>query len=93
MLIGLAPELTQAAYRVADSVVNMITPLNAYLIIILAVIQKYRPKAGIGTILSLMIPYSITFSIIWTIWLLIWVKVGLPLGIGSELWYSPSPTP
>lgn len=89
MLIGLAPELTQAAYRVADSVVNMITPLNAYLIIILAVIQKYRPKAGIGTILSLMIPYSITFSIIWTIWLLIWVKVGLPLGIGSELWYTP----
>lgn len=90
MLIGLAPELTQAAYRLADSVVNMITPLNAYLIIILAVIQKYRPKAGIGTILSLMIPYSITFTIVWTIWLLIWVKLGLPLGIGSQLWYTPA---
>lgn len=93
MLIGLAPELTQAAYRVADSVVNMITPLNAYLIIILAVIQKYRPKAGIGTILSLMIPYSITFTIVWTVWLLIWVGVGLPLGIGSRLWYSPAVLP
>jgi aminobenzoyl-glutamate transport protein len=93
MLIGLAPELTQAAYRVADSVVNMITPLNAYLIIILAVIQKYRPKAGIGTILSLMIPYSITFTIVWTVWLLIWVWAGLPLGIGSRLWYSPAALP
>ena len=90
MLIGLAPELTQAAYRVADSVVNMITPLNAYLIIILAVVQKYRPQAGIGTILSLMIPYSITFSIVWTIWLLIWVGLGMPLGIGSALWYQPA---
>jgi aminobenzoyl-glutamate transport protein len=89
MLIGLAPELTQAAYRVADSVVNMITPLNAYLIIILAVIQKYRPQAGIGTILSLMIPYSITFTIVWTIWLLVWVGAGLPLGIDSQLWYHP----
>lgn len=89
MLIGLAPELTQAAYRVADSVVNMISPLNAYLIIILAVIQKYRPKAGIGTILSLMIPYSITFTIVWTAWLLVWVELGLPLGIGGRLWYSP----
>ncbi len=93
MLIGLAPELTQAAYRVADSVVNMITPLNAYLIIILAVVQKYRPKAGIGTILSLMIPYSITFTIVWTVWLLIWVGTGLPLGIGSRLWYSPAALP
>ncbi len=69
----------------------MITPLNAYLIIILAVIQKYRPQAGIGTILSLMIPYSITFTIVWTIWLLIWVGSGLPLGIGSQLWYHPAP--
>ena len=93
MLIGLAPELTQAAYRVADSVVNMITPLNAYLIIILAVIQKYRPQAGIGTILSLMIPYSITFTIVWTIWLLIWVWFGFPLGIGSQLWYQPPALP
>ncbi|MCC6426612.1 MAG: AbgT family transporter [Phycisphaerales bacterium] len=93
MLIGLAPELTQAAYRVADSVVNMITPLNAYLIIILAVIQKYRPQAGIGTILSLMIPYSITFTIVWTIWLLIWVGMGFPLGIDSRLWYHPTQAP
>lgn len=91
MLIGLAPELTQAAYRVADSVVNMITPLNAYLIIILAVVQKYRPQAGMGTILSLMIPYSITFTVVWTVWLLIWVWIGLPLGIDSNLWYHPAP--
>lgn len=93
MLIGLAPELTQAAYRVADSVVNMITPLNAYLIIILAVVQKYRPQAGIGTILSLMIPYSITFTIVWTLWLLAWVWFDLPLGIDSRLWYHPAGTP
>jgi len=91
MLIGVAPELTQAAYRVADSVVNMITPLNAYLIIILAVVQKYRPQAGIGTILSLMIPYSVTFSIVWTVWLLIWVGFGWPLGLDSALWYDPTP--
>ena len=80
MLIGLAPELTQAAYRVADSVVNMITPLNAYLVIILVVMQKYAPRAGMGTLISTMLPYTLVFLVVWTGLLLAWLGLGIPLG-------------
>jgi aminobenzoyl-glutamate transport protein len=91
MLVGISPELTQAAYRVGDSVSNIITPLNAYLIIILVFMQKYVPKGGMGTLIATMFPYTIVFTIVWTIMLLIWMWTGLPLGIDGELWYDIVP--
>ncbi|MEZ5299335.1 MAG: AbgT family transporter [Verrucomicrobiales bacterium] len=59
MLAGISPELTQCAYRVGDSVTNIVTPLNPYMVIILVFMRKYLPKGGIGTLISTMIPYSI----------------------------------
>jgi aminobenzoyl-glutamate transport protein len=89
MLVGMSPELTTAAYRIGDSVVNIITPLNSYLLIILAVFQKYRPKAGLGTLIALMVPYSLVIGLVWTALLLAWVMLGAPLGPGSPLYYLP----
>lgn len=89
MIVGMSPELTTAAYRIGDSVVNIVTPLNSYLLIILAVFQKYRPKAGLGTLIALMVPYSIIIGLVWTAMLLAWVLVGAPLGPGSPLYYVP----
>ncbi|MGL6289987.1 MAG: AbgT family transporter [Silanimonas sp.] len=89
MIVGMSPELTTAAYRIGDSVVNIVTPLNSYLLIILAVFQKYRPKAGLGTLIALMVPYSIVIGIVWTVMLVGWYLVGLPLGPGSPLYYVP----
>ncbi|MCW5946813.1 MAG: AbgT family transporter [Fimbriimonadales bacterium] len=88
MLVGISPELTQAAYRIGDSVTNIITPLNAYLIIILVAMKKYVPKAGMGTLVSTMLPYSIGFLIIWTIMLLVWMATGAPLGPDGPLRYE-----
>ena len=82
MQAGVAPELTQVAYRIGDSVTNVITPLNPYMIIVLAFLQKYHREAGIGTLVSLTLPYSIGFLIAWIILLLIWVLLGIPLGPG-----------
>jgi aminobenzoyl-glutamate transport protein len=90
MLLGIAPELTQTAYRVGDSVTNIITPLNAYLVIILVVMQRYAKNSGMGTLISLMMPYSIIFAIVWTILLLLWMVVGAPLGPSGPLWYTPA---
>ncbi len=90
MLAGISPELTQAAYRIGDSVSNVITPLNSYLIIILVYIQKYVPKAGLGTLISMMLPYSMVFLVVWLIMLLTWVAFGWDLGIGGPLTYSPA---
>lgn len=84
-----SPELTQAAYRVGDSCTNIITPLNAYLIIILVFVQKYDKKAGMGTMIALMLPYSVVFLVTWTGLLLAWVALGIPLGPEGPLEYVP----
>ncbi len=88
MLVGISPELTQAAYRIGDSVTNIITPLNAYLVIILVAMRRYVPKAGMGTLVSTMLPYSIGFMIMWTIMLMAWMASGLPLGPDGPLTYT-----
>ena len=88
MQMGLSPEATQAAYRVGDSITNIISPLMPYLPIIIVFAQKYDRKAGIGTILAAMLPYSIAFLIGWTIILLVWVYAGIPLGPGATAFYN-----
>ncbi|MEM9802983.1 MAG: AbgT family transporter, partial [Planctomycetota bacterium] len=91
MLVGISPELTQAAYRIGDSVSNTITPLNAYLVIVLVFMRQVAPKAGMGTLISTMLPYTIVFSIVWTILLLVWMTLGLDLGIEGPLDYTLPP--
>jgi aminobenzoyl-glutamate transport protein len=87
MQAGISPELTQAAYRVGDSVTNGITPFNPYLIIILAFLRQYRPEAGLGTLLALMLPYALAFAGTWALLLLLWVTAGWDLGPGGGLVY------
>lgn len=88
MQIGISPELTQAAYRVGDSVSNVITPMNPYMIIILMEVKKYVRGSGLGTVVAMMLPYSIAFLIVWLLLLVIWMETGLPLGPGGGLTYG-----
>ncbi|MFO0448307.1 MAG: AbgT family transporter [Pseudomonadota bacterium] len=89
MLVGISPELTTAAYRIGDSVVNIISPLNPYLLIVLAVMMKYQPNAGLGSLIALMVPYTLVFTLVWTTFLVAWYWLGLPLGPGAPLYYVP----
>ncbi|MBC8243871.1 MAG: AbgT family transporter [Verrucomicrobia bacterium] len=89
MMVGIAPELTQCAYRIGDSVTNCITPLNPYMVIMLAFMKNIAPKGGMGTLIATMLPFSIIFSIVWTIMLLVWVAFGIPLGPDGHLVYPP----
>jgi aminobenzoyl-glutamate transport protein len=84
---GISPELTQAAYRLADSCTNVITPVNAYLIIILAVLRRYMPSAGLGTIIALMLPYCLAILVAWTALLQLWIWLDVPLGPAGPLHY------
>jgi aminobenzoyl-glutamate transport protein len=93
MLLGYSPELSQAVYRVGDSVTNVISPMMSFFALIIAYFQKYEPKAGIGTIVSTMLPYSIAFSIGWTVLLIAWIHFGFPLGPGAGLTYELKPSP
>lgn len=88
MLLGYAPEVIQAAYRIGDSTTNLITPLMAYLPVILAVAIRYQKDTKIGTMISMMFPYTVVFLIGWCILLYVWVFVlNLPVGPGSALEY------
>jgi aminobenzoyl-glutamate transport protein len=93
MLVGISPELTQAAYRVGDSVSNVVTPLNPYLIIILVFMRKYVPKGGMGTLIATMAPYTLVFALVWTVLLVFWMWTGLPLGIDGGLWHEAAAPP
>lgn len=88
MELGYSPELTQMAYRVADSSTNIISPLMTYFAIIIAFAQKYDKKMGIGTLISVMFPYSMFFLFFWTLTLIAWMLFGLDLGPGSGIYYS-----
>jgi aminobenzoyl-glutamate transport protein len=90
MQVGISPDLTQAAYRVGDSVSNIITPLMPYFPLIVVFCQKYVKNTGIGTLVSMMLPYSIFFGIIWTIFLILYWMLGIPLGLQSTYEYLPA---
>jgi aminobenzoyl-glutamate transport protein len=87
MQVGLSPDLTQAAYRVGDSVSNIITPLMPYFPLVVVYCQKYVKNTGIGTLVSMMLPYSFVFIIVWTIFLLLYWWLGFPLGLQSTYEY------
>ncbi len=87
MAAGISPELTQVAYRIGDSVTNSITPLNTYLIVVLAFMQQYAKKSGMGSLIALMLPYSFVLLIAWSLLLTLWILLGIPLGPAGPLEY------
>ncbi len=87
MLLGYSPELSQAVFRVGDSVTNIISPMMSFFALIIVYFEKYEPKAGIGTLISTMLPYSLWFFIVWTAFLVIWALLGIPLGPGAPIFY------
>ncbi|HMM10754.1 MAG TPA: AbgT family transporter [Bacteroidales bacterium] len=87
MLLGYSPELSQAVFRVGDSVTNIISPMMSFFALIIVYFEKYDPKAGIGTLISTMLPYSLWFFVVWTIFLVMWAVLGIPLGPGAPIYY------
>ncbi len=88
MIMGYSPELSQVVYRIGDSVTNVVSPMMSFFALIIAFVQKYEPKAGIGTIIATMMPYSIAFFVIWVLLLVVWLWLGIPLGPDAGIHYS-----
>lgn len=88
MQLGLSPELTQVAYRIGDSTTNIIAPLMPFFPLIVAFVKKYNKDSGVGTVITMMLPYSIAFLIAWIILLVIWMLIGLPVGINAPIHYG-----
>jgi len=88
MIMGYSPELSQVVYRIGDSVTNIISPMMSFFALIIAFVQKYDPKAGIGTIVATMLPYSIIFLLFWVLLLVAWLLLGIPLGPDAGIHYE-----
>jgi aminobenzoyl-glutamate transport protein len=80
--LGVPPQTGLAAYRVADSPFNVITPLMVYLPFMVTVAQRYQKESGIGTIIALMLPYTLIMAAVWTLLFIVWFLLGIPLGPG-----------
>lgn len=87
MQMGIAPEVTQIAYRIGDSSTNTISPLMPFFPLIVAFAQRYGKENGVGTVISLMLPYSIIILISWIILFVVWYLLGIPVGPGTSLNY------
>jgi len=86
MLLGYSPELVQAAYRIGDSTTNIISPMMSYFALIVAFVERYDKKAGIGTVVATMLPYTLVFLAVWLTLFVIWVFLEIPLGPGSPMY-------
>ena len=88
MLIGYSPEVIQAAYRIGDSTTNIVTPMMTYFGLILAWGCRYDRNLGVGTMIAMMLPYSIALIVCWTLFFFLWVfLLELPVGPGSPTFY------
>ena len=87
MLMGFSPETTQAAYRIGDSYSNILTPLLPYFPLVIVFAQKYVKDVGIGTLISMMLPFAIAFALVRIPMFLLWIWARLPLGIEGPIFY------
>lgn len=91
MILGYHPGFTQAAFRIGDSVTNVITPMMSYFALIVTYAQRYDEKNGIGTIISLMIPYTVVFLLAWAVMITIWMLIGIPVGVDGPIHLPVTP--
>src|SRR5690554_2909623 len=80
--LGVSPQTVLAAYRVGDSPMNVVTPLMVYLPFVVTVAQKYKKDVGLGTVVSLMLPYALLILVLWVLFFVFWFVLGIPLGPG-----------
>ncbi len=85
MMLGYSPEFAQVIYRIGDSTTNAITPIYPYIPIAIGMAKKYDKDFGMGSLISMMLPYAIAFLLVWIIQLIVWVVFKLPLGPGATV--------
>mgnify|MGYP001026330779 CR=1 FL=1 len=88
MLLNYSPEMAQVAFRIGDSCTNIITPMMSFFAMIVVFVQEYDDEAGMGTLTSMMLPYTIVFLIGWTLMMIVWIPLGLPLGPNSTIFLA-----
>lgn len=86
MLLGYTPEFTQTAYRIGDSVTNIVSPTMSYFAYIIALMNRYDKQSGMGTLIATMLPYTFFFLVSWTLLFIVFILLDIPVGPGSKLY-------
>jgi aminobenzoyl-glutamate transport protein len=84
--LNYSPAFVQLLYRIGDSITNCVTPLYVYFPLLLGWVHKYNKNIGIGTIVSLLVPYTVVLFLMWIALLLAWYYLGLPIGVGETIY-------
>lgn len=85
MYVSISPEVAQMLFRIGDSPTNIITPMSPYFALALSFLQKYYRRAGVGTLMSLALPYSLVMLAGWFLFFVCWYLLGIPLGPGVPI--------
>lgn len=85
MMLGYSPAFAQVVYRIGDSTTNAITPIYPYIPIAIGMAKKYDKDFGMGSLISMMLPYSVAFLLVWVVQMIVWVLLDLPLGPGVSV--------
>lgn len=88
MLLGVSPDGATAVYRVGDAATNIITPLMVYFPLILVFAQRWQKDFGLGSLMAMMIPYSVWMLISGVLLVVLWVYLGWDLGPGAPMQYN-----
>jgi aminobenzoyl-glutamate transport protein len=57
----------------------------AYFPLIVVFAKRYDRNSGIGTVMTMMIPYFLGLTIVWTLFFAGWYLLGIRLGPGAPV--------
>ncbi len=86
MNAGISPEFVQIIFRFGESVTMGLTPVMAYFVIYLAMLNIYEKDGntiGLFQSIRFQVVYAIVTAVTLAILLILWYIIGLPLGING----------
>jgi aminobenzoyl-glutamate transport protein len=91
MLLGISPEMTTAAYRMGDSIFNIVTPVASNFVLVLVLAQRWNKDFGVGSLIALMLPFSIAIGLVGLCLVGIWTGLELPVGPSAPATFQIAP--
>ncbi|WP_395616431.1 AbgT family transporter, partial [Sphingorhabdus sp.] len=91
MLLGISPEMTTAAYRMGDSIFNIVTPVASNFVLVMVLAQRWNKDFGVGSLIALMLPFSVAIGLVGLCLVGIWTGLELPVGPSAPSTFQLAP--
>lgn len=87
MNAGITPEFAQVIFRFGEGITMGLTPIMAYFVIYLAILDKNNPEEkpiSLWQGIKFQVPYAVATAIVLLVLIVLWYIIGLPLGINGS---------